>query len=328
MNTINHPHSIAVLPRTRTPHAPPHPERTGPDRPAAPAAPNGPWSDVLLELSRRLADLASGLDGTPSAGGRPSGPAAPAEAPGVTALPAPADLDAALHQALSGAGQQVLAGLPAGPRDTPEGWDAPRAVRALAARGIPVHLLYRHTTRFDEAAKDYARAVQERIRDAGGAACPVRIRTLPEFFEDMIVVDRSVVFLPFSGPGEPAGLAVTHPVLVRFLADLFERAWGRADTLPYRPTHAAEAAREVMPAVRGTIRRLLTEGWSDAPIARRVGVSTRTLQTHIAAMKEETGAGTRVQLGYLLGLAAARTCHHPDTGPAAPVPGGPAARSL
>ncbi|WP_425428440.1 LuxR C-terminal-related transcriptional regulator [Streptomyces violens] len=41
-------------------------------------------------------------------------------------------------------------------------------------------------------------------------------------------------------------------------------------------------------------------GYSDKRIARRLGISERSLQGHIAAMKQELGAHTRVQLGYLL----------------------------
>ncbi len=43
------------------------------------------------------------------------------------------------------------------------------------------------------------------------------------------------------------------------------------------------------------------EGYSDKAIARRIGISERSLQAHIAAIKQELGALNRLQLGYLLG---------------------------
>jgi DNA-binding CsgD family transcriptional regulator len=49
--------------------------------------------------------------------------------------------------------------------------------------------------------------------------------------------------------------------------------------------------------------RLLIEGYPDKQIALRLGISERSLQSHIAYMKRELGAQNRMQMGYLWGKA-------------------------
>ena len=68
---------------------------------------------------------------------------------------------------------------------------------------------------------------------------------------------------------------------------------------------AADAATEIIPALRKEICKLLIEGRSDREISRRLGFSLRSLQGHVAQLKKEYGAAHRLQLGYLLGLSAA-----------------------
>ena len=46
---------------------------------------------------------------------------------------------------------------------------------------------------------------------------------------------------------------------------------------------------------------MLTEGHSDPASAKRVGVSTRTYASYVAALKEEYGVETRFQLGLAMG---------------------------
>ncbi len=46
---------------------------------------------------------------------------------------------------------------------------------------------------------------------------------------------------------------------------------------------------------------MLTEGHSDSASAKRVGVSTRTYASYVAALKQEFGVETRFQLGLAMG---------------------------
>ncbi|WP_228979363.1 LuxR C-terminal-related transcriptional regulator [Streptomyces sp. DH12] len=197
----------------------------------------------------------------------------------------------AIDEMLGGARREILTAQPDGPRPGAVLEDALESVRRLIAGDVAMRTLYQHTARFDEATKSYVRAVAE---------YGVKVRTLEEFFDRLIIIDASVAFIS-ANDDRTTAVAITEPAVVRFLMGSFERAWDRASPFPFDPVHAAKAADEVMPAIRESISRLLVEGYSDKRIARRIGISERSLQAHIAAMKQELGAHNRLQLGYLLG---------------------------
>ncbi|WP_405617205.1 LuxR C-terminal-related transcriptional regulator [Streptomyces sp. NBC_00076] len=200
-------------------------------------------------------------------------------------------ISSAIEDALNSAQREILTAQPDGPRPGQVLDDALESVRRHIEAGVAMRTLYQHTTRFDEATKNYVRTVT----DYG-----VRVRTLAEFFDRLIIIDDSVAFIS-ANESRTVGLAVREPAIVRFLKDIFERSWDRAKSFPFVPLHAAKAADDVIPSLRESISGLLIGGYSDKRIARRLGISERSLQGHIAAMKQQLGANTRLQLGYLLG---------------------------
>lgn len=210
--------------------------------------------------------------------------------PGVRYLNGMQSIGQAIDQALSAVRREILTAQPDGARPSAVLKDALERVRRQIAAGISMRTLYQHTTRFDEATKEYVRAVTEY-----GA----QVRTLEEFFDRLIIVD-DIAFIS-ANEDRTTAIAISEPTIVRFLRDTFDKAWDRAKEFPFVPLHAAKAADEVVPAIRESISRLLVEGYSDKAIARRIGISERSLQAHIAAIKQELGAGNRLQLGYLLG---------------------------
>ncbi len=123
------------------------------------------------------------------------------------------------------------------------------------------------------------------------------MRTLDEFFNRMIVVDRRLAMIP--GPsGDNVAIAVQEPALVAYLVDVFERAWERAR--PFTNTERSmmnDIAREQ----RAMTIRMLIEGHSDPVSAKRLGVSARTFAGYVADLKSEYDADTRFQLGYTMG---------------------------
>ena len=123
------------------------------------------------------------------------------------------------------------------------------------------------------------------------------MRTLDEFFNRMIVVDRRLAIIP--GPsGDDVAIAVQEPALVAYLVDVFERAWERAR--PFTNTERSmmnDIAREQ----RAMTIRMLIEGHSDPVSAKRLGVSARTFAGYVADLKAEYDADTRFQLGYTMG---------------------------
>lgn len=255
--------------------------------------PDGP-SDVQQLMSEHLQALsrlvAGGLTDPAAA---PAAPSA-AQAPPDTRISYHFGLEAiaaAIDEALADAREEILTAQPDGPRPGPVLDEALESVRRQIAGGIAMRTLYQHTTRFDEATKNYVRTVS----DYG-----VQVRTLAEFYDRMIIVDGSVAFIS-ANESRTNAVAIREPAVVRFLKDIFERSWDRARPFPFVSTHATRAAEQVIPSLRKSISKLLVSGYPDKQIARRLGISERSLQGHIAAMKQELGAHTRIQFGYELG---------------------------
>ncbi|MEU9031046.1 LuxR C-terminal-related transcriptional regulator [Streptomyces sp. NPDC048383] len=210
--------------------------------------------------------------------------------PGVRYLHGLGSISTAINDALGAVRRDILTAQPDGARPSAVLKEALESVRRHISAGIAMRTLYQHTTRFDEATKEYVRAVTEY-----GA----QVRTLEEFFDRLIIVD-DIAFIS-ANEDRTTAISITEPTIVRFLRDTFDKAWDRAKPFPFVPLHAAKAADEVVPAIRESISRLLVEGYADKAIARRIGISERSLQAHIAAIKQEMGALNRLQLGYLLG---------------------------
>ncbi|WP_328969817.1 LuxR family transcriptional regulator [Streptomyces sp. NBC_00239] len=245
---------------------------------------------ALREAARSLNELADRLAAEADARPAPR-PGPPADGPGIRYVHGKAEILAAMQEHIDAARIEILTAQPEGPRPGPVLRAALEAVRGRISAGVAMRTLYQHSTRFDEATKDYVRTVTEY-----GA----RIRTLDEFFDRLIIVDRTTVFLPANADRSIAAV-VTEPAVVRFLADTFERAWDRAAPYPFVPVRAADAAADVVPAIREAIAKLLAEGRSDREIARRLAISLRSLQSHVSHLKAEYGAEHRFQLGFLIG---------------------------
>jgi sugar-specific transcriptional regulator TrmB len=160
--------------------------------------------------------------------------------------------------------------------------------RAALDRGVTMRTLYQHSARRHAMTRDYVAEVIQ---------LGAEVRTLDEFFNRMIVVDRRLAIIP--GPsGDDVAIAVQEPALVAYLVDVFERAWERAR--PFTNTERTmmnDIAREQ----RAMTIRMLIEGHSDPVSAKRLGVSARTFAGYVADLKAEYEADTRFQLGYTMG---------------------------
>jgi hypothetical protein len=160
--------------------------------------------------------------------------------------------------------------------------------KAALDRGVKMRTLYQHSARRHATTRDYVAEV---------TALGAEVRTLDEFFNRMIVVDRRLAIIP--GPsGDNVAIAVQERALVAYLVDVFERAWERAR--PFTNTERSmmnDIAREQ----RAMTIRMLIEGHSDPVSAKRLGVSARTFAGYVADLKAEYDADTRFQLGYTMG---------------------------
>ncbi len=162
-----------------------------------------------------------------------------------------------------------------------------RDLRALG-RGVRMRTLYQHSARRSQATRQY---VDEVVRNGG------EVRTLDEFFNRLIVVDRRMAVIPGTG-GPDVALVIREPGLIAYLADVFERYWERARIFTDRE---ARTQRAIAADVHNMAIRMLIEGHSDNASAKRVGVSPRTYAGYVAALKDEYGVESRFQLGYAIG---------------------------
>jgi DNA-binding CsgD family transcriptional regulator len=192
------------------------------------------------------------------------------------------DITAEVRESLDTARQ----GLPETDPQAPEG---PEGLARLARRGIRVRALYPRTLLNEPA---HARTLQA-ISDSG-----VTVRVLDHVAHDMLVFDRATVCLP-GGPGDisDALIRVRGGVLVQSFASFYESYWQRATPLSLasaRPYHAGMSEQE------RAVVRLMTNGYSDDRIARRLSIDTADVQEVMTSLMERLGAGSRFEVGYKL----------------------------
>ncbi|MGN6251099.1 MAG: LuxR family transcriptional regulator [Marmoricola sp.] len=205
----------------------------------------------------------------------------------VTQVHGQANINRFLQAAVGDAEQELLTAQPAGARSAAVLRVAiERDIRALQ-RGVAMRTLYQHSARRSIVTREYVAEVT-----AHGA----QVRTLDEFFNRLIVVDRRLAVVPASD-GDHLAVAIHDPHLVAYLVDIFERYWERARAFSDREEHTERA---IADDVHNMTVRMLLEGHSDQASAKRMGVSTRTYAGYVAALKEQYGVETRFQLGHAM----------------------------
>nr|WP_306660146.1 LuxR C-terminal-related transcriptional regulator [Streptomyces polyasparticus] len=163
-----------------------------------------------------------------------------------------------------------------------------RREQEMLARGGRMRTLYQHTTR-------HAPAVVGHYEKLGPRA---EVRTLDEVPQRLIVIDRTVAYIP-AATDNSAALEIRHPALITFFATMFDRLWRLAT--PMHPQVAAEGrAQHGITSRQRTIAGLLVEGHTDAEIAERLGMNVRTVRIHVAKLASTLDSKNRAQLGYLI----------------------------
>jgi hypothetical protein len=177
----------------------------------------------------------------------------------------------------------------------PEGGRNPRALARAALRdiellerGATMRTLYQHSARRSSVTHKYVASVTAR-----GA----EVRTLDEFFNRMIVVDRRVAVIPAHDEVAVA-VVVREPAVVAFLVNVFDRSWERGRPFTNKET---SLMKDIAAEQRAMTMRMLIEGHSDPVSAKRLGVSPRTYAGYVADLKTDYDAQTRFQLGYSMG---------------------------
>ena len=164
---------------------------------------------------------------------------------------------------------------------------AARRDTAALERGVRMRILYQHSARRSAGTNKYVAVT------ARGA----EVRTLDEFFNRLIVIDRRTAVIPGAG-GPATALVIREPDLLAYLVDIFERTWERGQPFTNR---GSAAQRDIAHEQRQISSRMLIKGYADPASAKRLGVSPRTYAGYIADLKEKFEADTRFQLGYKMG---------------------------
>ena len=193
-----------------------------------------------------------------------------------------------LVAAVGDAESELLTAQPDGPRSADVLAEAIERDQRALERGVRMRTLYQHSARRSVATREY---VEEVIRYGA------EVRTLDEFFNRLIVVDRRLAIVP-GAEGNHVAVVIHDAGLVAYLVDIFERYWERARSFTDRELNTE---REVADDVHNMTVRMLVEGHSDNASAKRMGVSTRTYAGYVASLKTQYGVETRFQLGYAIG---------------------------
>ncbi|WP_322779451.1 response regulator transcription factor, partial [Frankia sp. Cas4] len=75
--------------------------------------------------------------------------------------------------------------------------------------------------------------------------------------------------------------------------------WTTSDPLPTSPHQLADDALARPTGQRLEVLRLLAAGMTDEAIARKIGVSTRTIRRQTSEIMDQLDAGSRFQAGIL-----------------------------
>ncbi|MFG2596815.1 LuxR C-terminal-related transcriptional regulator [Streptomyces sp. NPDC048462] len=210
------------------------------------------------------------------------------EQPALTRLSGEAVISRALEAAVGGCREQVRTAHPGGGRPARVLQEVLTRDLDNLGRGVRQRTIYQHTVRSDRTTLAYI----EQVTEAGA-----EVRTLAEVVDRVIVFDRDLAFVPFSDEPHHA-LRVQHPSLVRFLARAFDEAWARA--VPVRPERAPLRTPVITSDLQRAILRAVVNGETDAAIARRIGMSRRSVAEHMRKVSEQLGSTGRAQLGYLV----------------------------
>ncbi|MFJ4185965.1 MULTISPECIES: helix-turn-helix domain-containing protein [unclassified Kitasatospora] len=192
-----------------------------------------------------------------------------------------------LQQSAAGGWTEGLAMQPGGPRPAELLTAFLDRDLDMLRHGASMRTIYHASTRYHQPTRDYV----GQLAKAGW-----QFRTLDEPYTRLIVVDRKLAVIPVAGDSIAA--FIYDPAVINFVAEeVFERSWNRALDFDGDRT----VPRQVVSQLRQTIVELLLSGTNHRVIARRLGISERTLARHIAEMREEYNVDSLFQLGYVLG---------------------------
>ena len=151
----------------------------------------------------------------------------------------------------------------------------------VLARGVPVRSVYERATLLQPEKLEQVRELVAAGEQAGTAVgLPFKLA----------LVDSRWALLPLAPGTELSGALVVRPSpLLDALQQTFEAQWARAMPVPTPDPQSDDSQVELL--------TLLAAGMTDEGIARRLGVSARTVQRRVSALMGGLGASNRFQAG-------------------------------
>ncbi|MBB1253720.1 helix-turn-helix transcriptional regulator [Streptomyces alkaliterrae] len=208
----------------------------------------------------------------------------------VRRLVGPDVISAALEQAVGACTTELLTMQPGGGRAPVLLAEALTRDLDLAVRGVRQRTLYQHSIRTHGPTLAYVQQVTEH-----GA----EVRTAEELFERLIVCDRAIAFIPSIRDRSTEALAIRHPGIVRYLVRSFEHVWHGAEPVALTPGGSPDPLAD---DIHRAVLRLLVSGFPDKAIAKRLGISLRSVANHVRRASDSLGSRSRAELGYLLAV--------------------------
>jgi DNA-binding CsgD family transcriptional regulator len=180
---------------------------------------------------------------------------------------------------------EVLSMMPDGPQ-TAENLKASKPLDAfLLARGVDIKSLYLESVRNDPASVSYARWMHER----GG-----QVRLAPVLPLRMILIDREIAVVPMDPERSSRGISVVRsPGAVSAMQALWDQMWERASVLG--GSHVPDD--QTLSDTERELLRLLAQGNTDEAVARKLGVSSRTVGRIASKLADRLSARSRFQAG-------------------------------
>jgi len=162
--------------------------------------------------------------------------------------------------------------------------------RYLAASGITYRLLMSRESFGPRYWSDYVDEV---------VGLGHRVRTMSSIPMLMVVFDGAYAVIPARSDSGKTGAHVLHgPSLVAPIVALFEELWSAGT--PYEAGGGVESAELGISQERmRQVAVLMASGMKDETIARRLGVSARTVRRIVSAMLDHLGAESRFQAACL-----------------------------
>ncbi|WP_371500497.1 helix-turn-helix transcriptional regulator [Kitasatospora sp. NBC_00374] len=252
--------------------------------------PVGPERAMALLLGRRQAELAAHQQRIETARAAAAQLIAecadlyPGSAAGEEVVPA-RDLPGLLAELGDQTHSEVMVFAPHG-ADTPAAAAADStADQALLARGVRLRTIHLDSVVHNPTA---------RARLAGLTEYGAAVRTAPVLPLGMTILDRRTAVLP-GGPDDtrPGAVVLRRPGVLTALCALFENTWADATPLgrPAAPTALGLSRQQAQTL------ELLADGMTDEVIAKRMGVSSRTIRRIVAELLEQLQARSRFEAG-------------------------------